>query len=217
MSKNVPRQGSVENWLATLQEAHRYIIHYSTVRLSLVTFLVTAMFTALLYGLPKETVALTSDSVAIYTGGLNWPAIAVAILLYLSAFFLNRVFDKRRYMMERFAADIEIILNAKSRQPTQMLPTQTTREHQLDKLDSQDINVILNQTKIADLQEDYAKGYRCFLLYGQPTLNVIITWAFTLVFMGISVLICLSLLKADHLRTCTIGKEIICTSTLVGP
>jgi hypothetical protein len=48
MDQNLPKQGSEQEWAATLQEAHRYIIHYSTVRLSLVTFLITAMF----YGSP---------------------------------------------------------------------------------------------------------------------------------------------------------------------
>jgi hypothetical protein len=36
------------------------------------------MFTALLYGLPKQTVVINQDAVFTFTGEMNWAAIAVA-------------------------------------------------------------------------------------------------------------------------------------------
>lgn len=194
MTNSVPTVGKPADWLAVLQESHRYIIHYSTVRLSLVTFLVTAMLTAILFGIPKETLKIDSGSVTAYSGDVNWPAIVVGIFFYIAAFLMNWIFDKRRYIMERFAEDIETILDAKiTGQAT------TAREHHLDTLGPNDINTILSRPK--DLESEYLEKFKALVFTGTPRLNLVITWAFIAVLVGLVSLIILSWFKANRLTT----------------
>jgi hypothetical protein len=217
MTDKLLARGKKDDWLAVLQEAHRYIIHYSTVRLSLVTFLVTAMLTAVLYGIPKETVTVTPNSVITYKGGVNWWAIFVAVLFYCSAVSLNWVFDRRRYIMERFAADVESILNARI---VNSLPlsnvTTTARPHHLDHLGEHDVNIIVNLWKNQNLETAYSDGFTGYTFFKKPLLNCVITWAFAIVGLGLLYLVFVGYPNAYEYENCSkSGDRFSCSRSLV--
>ena len=187
MSTDIPTSGDRDDWRALLQETHRYIVHYSTVRLSLITFLVTACLTALIFSLPKETVKIDDAKILVYYGQFNLPAFSGSILFYFAAVGLNWVFDRRRYVMERYGRDVEIVLDTKIRKirsPTSVLPptppTQTSEEHSLDQLSPDSVNNIIahNNERLSRLKKLYAKDCRVYSLTEGPPLNRFITVVF---------------------------------------
>jgi hypothetical protein len=177
MTNAVPKDGGIEDWRAVLQEAHQYILHYSTVRLGLVTFLITASSTALSFSLPKETVQITSSGVTVYHyGSFSGVVFAFSFLFFIAAFFLNREFDRRRYVMERYARDVELILDAKIQQKDQ-----TTEKHSLEIAEEEiGINAIIahNNRGLKKLRDRYAKDCVIYAFLKGPPLNRFITVLF---------------------------------------
>jgi hypothetical protein len=167
------------DWQIVLGEAHRYILHYSTVRVGLVTFLITASTTALVSSLPKETTQITTESVKTFHGSFSFPIFLFSMVFFGAALLMNWVFDRRRYVMERLARDIELNLDAIiSGAPF------TAQEHSLDILGPDVLHTIVQPNPgLKALRLHYLKDCKVYSLSGNaPALNWWVTLLFLLYF-----------------------------------